>query len=204
MAKLIGVKTVGDAIEYAGVTFEKTEGDARLGDIIVTDTNTYMDVKKGAYYLVSSEKGKFVGFEDDGGDERGIGDNSNVEFEHDVYSSSLTIYRRVESTLTTAQLIEQKRSQVTTLSSEIAELEAKQAEESTLSVGDYAKVGAEIVRVVLDDKSEQPYRVVSALSDDDDSEVSGWFAPCEIVKITPAEARAALITQVEALFSESV
>lgn len=200
MAKLTGVKTVSDReIECGGVRYEVAEGAAQSGDIVRSDTNDYVDVRKNGFYAVITQDG-VQGFVDDAEDYRGI-DDGFIE----VDSGDLTVFRRVESVPQTSQspaeiraLIEQKRT-------EIAELEAQIA----INVDDYVRVVGrtyddelqvgDVAQVFRTDPEDDdlPYYLRSIIGN-----THAWARADSIVKITPAEAKASLIAQIEELFAE--
>ncbi|WP_433943638.1 hypothetical protein [Paenibacillus sp. SN-8-1] len=205
MAQLSGVKTVSDSvIEYEGKRYEKTEGPVQFCDLLRCDDDTVGDVEEGAFYLVSMVKYGVVGFVDDDSDERGLGEDTG--YDYDASPTKFTVFRRVESAQHTFQslgelcfLIERKRS-------ELAELEARLAEESALKVGDWARVirpthnedirfGA-IVRVIKTDDSSIPYYVEAP------GGVRDWARSIALEKLTPAEARTALLAEIDELFTE--
>lgn len=113
--------------------------------------------------------------------------------------------------VTTATLIAQKRTDIAHLNAELADLEAKLKEERFANrpeEGDYARLisgGSDIpngtvviiVQAEPDDyDGNLPFEVANALLPDSDAE---WVGECE--RLTPAEAKAALLAQVEALFN---
>ncbi|WP_427050404.1 hypothetical protein [Paenibacillus sp. TC-CSREp1] len=123
---------------------------------------------------------------------------------HDEHAFSKQDENRL-FTLDTEVSLEYKRTQLATLTSEIAQLEAQLAEESRLKVGDYARVTDttsvdnftldDIVRITRYEDATYPLRGVSPISD-----VVEWFAPASLTKITPDEARASLIAKIDAHF----
>lgn len=113
-------------------------------------------------------------------------------------------------TIDTADSLEYKRTQLATLTAEIAQLEAQLAEESRLKVGDYARVndGAEggrfepgdvviVVEVARAESAIYPLGV--------EAPAMGYafeaFKREHLTKITPAEARASLIAKIDAHFN---
>ncbi|CAM2953242.1 hypothetical protein PASE110613_09260 [Paenibacillus sediminis] len=99
-------------------------------------------------------------------------------------------------------LLATKRAQLAQLTAEIAQIEA----ELTIKPGDWVRViyrshhdafsDGDIVRVVLTDTTNIPYNVVSF-----DGKMSDWTTADSVVKITPTEAKAALLAEIEALFN---
>lgn len=198
MAKLIGVKTLSDReIEYGGERYVMTDVPAQLGDILRLDKDFYTDIEPGSFYQVVNNLGNCVAFYDDDSDVRGLGGGHfPVDYE------DFTLFRRVESTQQSPTeiraLIEQKRA-------EIAELESL----ITVGVGDYVRVVGEtyngelsegtIGRVDRTDHSAVPYHVVAVFGDCED-----WADTDAVEKLTPADAKAALIAQVEEAFKSEV
>lgn len=191
MPQLNGVVTANsDVIVYGGVSYRKTYCYAKEGDIVRNDVHGFTFLPKGAHYAVYRLEDKIRVNDEDGA-------NLNIEGDEDF-----TVFRLEAAALTTVQLIEQKRT-------ELAELEARLAEESTLKVGDYAKVTGEalggdlsegdIVKIVdIDDSGDDyPYNARKLLGGSDE-----WDWVRQLERLTPAEARAALIAQVDALFGE--
>lgn len=201
MAKLTGVKTLNDReIEYGGERYVKTEGPVQLGDIVRCDIQL-TDVTVGAYYPVEVERDGVVGFSDDVGELEGL--NGYLDYDISIWASKFTVFRREEnapqSPVEIRALIEQKRA-------ELADLEALIAP----SVGDFVRVvdgydadefePGEIAKVSRVDKSDDslPYEIGGIFADK-----SEWVSADAVEKITPAEAKAALIAQVEALFQSA-
>ncbi|MCD9024346.1 hypothetical protein [Cohnella silvisoli] len=189
MAQLNEVKTVGiDVIEYEGGRYVVTEDDAAVGDIVRHDVSGYDFLPKGSFYIVVDRSGDIQVVDEDG-------DHMNVDLD-------FTVFRREVVTLSTAQLIEAKRA-------ELAELEAKLAEETTLKVGDYARVieanpdddEISVGDIVVIDELDTvhtdglPYRARRVGS------YECWAWVPSATKLSPAEARTALIAQVDALFA---
>jgi len=104
--------------------------------------------------------------------------------------------------VTTAELIAQKRK-------ELAELEAELTEEMALKIGDYARVltdnydyfavGDIVIIQMVDSRKglSFPIDVVSVIS----RRVGSEFGTTQLERLTPAEAKSALLAQVEALFN---
>lgn len=191
MPQLTGVKTVSDSvIEYEGARYEKTEGEAQEGDIVRKDVG-YSFMPAGTYYLA----------DEDGYITDNDGDIHNCSEWED------TLFRYViarPAAISTADTLAAKRAELERLQAEIAELSAKLAEEQRPTVGDYARLvgasynedirGGAIVTVLETDESHIPFGVKSLIGG-----VTDWCAKAE--RITPAEARAALIAQIDAMFS---
>ncbi|CDN42053.1 MULTISPECIES: hypothetical protein [Paenibacillus] len=111
--------------------------------------------------------------------------------------------------LTTEQLIEAKRKSIATLSEELATLEAQLAEEKRANqpkVGDYARVTdighrsadvslGVVVRVDSIVNGSRPYKVSKLFGSIDE-----WDYVANVERLTPDEARAALIAEVDSLF----
>ncbi|RCX22921.1 hypothetical protein DFP94_101510 [Fontibacillus phaseoli] len=200
MAKLDGVKTLSDReIEYGGVRYVQTEGPARLDDILRCDDSAVGDAEEGAFYLANISRYGIVGFVDDVNDERGLGLGTCFLFV--ANPSKFSVFCRVESAphspAEIRALIEQKRE-------ELAELEAL----FVIGVDDYVRVvsrtyneelsAGDIAQVTVVDDSYVPYRLRAVFGNKDD-----WARASDVVKITPAEAKAALIAQVEDAFAEA-
>lgn len=203
MAKLTGVTISEGVVTYEGARYEKTGGSKpQVGDILRSGTN-YPFMPEGAYYAVVAVTG-------------GAGiigeDRVPILFESVYEHDGDALFRRVESStfrqldttsLSTAALIELKRC-------ELAALEAQLAEESMLKVGDYARVtggsldrdvhaGDIVIITEIDDDDMHPYMAKRvAINGQAVSSNYDWVTSAE--RLTPAEARAALIAQVNALF----
>ncbi|WP_339273774.1 hypothetical protein MKY59_21505 [Paenibacillus sp. FSL W8-0426] len=194
MAKLHGIKNVGEGfIEYNGEYYETQHEStaAQVGDIAqsILD-NRWMP--RGTFHPVVKDHDGDVGVYDSDGDFTFVG------------SAGFTLYRKVVST---EALLATKRDQLATLTAEIAQIEAQLAEESRLKVGDYARVTdttsvdefseGDIVKVTrIDNDANYPIRGEGIVVDDYE-----WFSPSALTKITPAEARAALIAKIDAHFN---
>ncbi|MCY9760378.1 hypothetical protein M5X06_12695 [Paenibacillus alvei] len=100
MAKLNGVKTVAEAIEYNGVKYEKVDEKAQAGDILRVDDSDYIWVTDGAYYEVHRV---------DSSDDPQIIDNDGDSF--DGADVEYTLFRKVTEpqTATTQQYREVNR-----------------------------------------------------------------------------------------------
>lgn len=196
MAKLTGVKALSDCeIEYGGERYVLTEGPAQLGDIVRCGIEL-LGISKGVYYLIEVARDGVVGFSNDVGDFEGL----NGRLDHDVsnWVPWFAVFRRAEnapqSPAEIRALIEQKRA-------ELADLEALIAP----SVGDFVRVtkssyndmiaAGEIARVDKKYRSRIPYHIKSVIGD-----VEDWIVADAVEKITPAEAKAALIAQIEEMF----
>lgn len=189
MAQLSGVKTVSDSvIEYQGKRYVKTEGPAQFGDLVRND-EYYIYLPDGAFYLVHKD-GEI---RDEDGDALSFNEDEQV------------LFRKEIPRVSTTDLIAQKRTELDALNEEITQLEAQLAEEQALKVRDWARVidrtyngdfdFGTIVRVDCVDGSDIPYRV-EALGGKGD-----WARRESLEKITPAEARASLIAEIDELFS---
>ncbi|MEI2280715.1 hypothetical protein [Paenibacillus polysaccharolyticus] len=107
---------------------------------------------------------------------------------------------------TTAEILTTKRTQLASLTAEIAQLEAQLAEESRLKVGDYARVtdSSSVDEFALDDVvliSNVDHTAYPLRGECPVSGLHEWFNPASLTKITPAEARASLIAKVDAHFN---
>lgn len=184
MAQLSGVKTVSETvIEYGGKRYERTEGPAQVGDILRMNIEEVRHFPQGSYYCVvtnGAAYGPHIVDED--------GDRYRAALHHEDF----TRFRPIP---TTAQLIEAKRA-------ELAALEAQFAEEQP-KVGDYVRClcSGEILLITAESKRDKfvPYWGIPAINREV-GENGGWLAVDEVQRLTPVEARAALIAQVEALF----
>lgn len=150
-------------------------------------------VTEGARYPLLGSPDGTVQFKDDDGDIRNWGYASEGEF--------FTI-----ESVADADTLATKRTQLATLTAEIAQLEAQLAEESRLKVGDYARVIStysvdsfeleDIVRITDIDSTGYPFYGESPINGRGE-----WFAEESIGKITPEEARASLIAKIAAHFN---
>lgn len=199
MAKLNGVEIVSDdVIVYEGARYVQTEEDARVGDIVNPTTNEYADMDEEDFFLVTEARCGSVGFLDRVDDARGIDDFTD-SFPYSCGSGEVIVYRKVP--LPTAELIEKKRA-------ELAELEAQLAEENTLKAGDWAVVidtadtqpvpSGTVVRVKYTDNFLYPIKADLPFGIFDRTTI---YKPEQLRKLTSEEAKATLISQVEALFN---
>lgn len=210
MAKLIGVKTLSDReIEFEGVRYVVTEGPAQLRDI-AQSTEGYTDICQGGYYLVSSEGHGVTALTDDGEDAREIiyrrGDSPRI-LAYGVYAESFKFFRRADA----SQTPEAIRALIDAKKAEIAELEAQLAEAVRINIGEYVRVTGrgmdeefaigDIAEVSSfdEDDDDHPYMITDVLH----AWRNEWVSADSIVKITPAEAKAALIAQVEEAFTSA-
>jgi hypothetical protein len=190
MAQLVGVKTVSEgAIEYDGNRYVEAKVAADIGDIVRQDDRQAGPHHPfGAYFVITE-----IDSDEDRVYSDNDGDNAYVDLD-------FTVFRRAGIALTTAQLIEQKRV-------ELAELEAKLADETTLKVGDYARVtvsgecdsfpeGYIVFVAEIREGAPYPVKVASPF----DADLADGVRADQLAKLTPAEARAALIAQIDALF----
>ncbi|MGG4217558.1 hypothetical protein ABEW32_04910 [Paenibacillus jamilae] len=194
MAELSGVVRVGSAgtvICYEGKSYVKVDERARKGDIVLVsgDISSYLRIHE--FYGVNA---------DEDGDEYVLDADEDFFYFSERNYAGLTVFRGGVSTET---LLAAQREELAKITATIAELETKLADEKTLKVGDYACQVAtgRVVRLTADDRSSLPYRVVPAL-DSDDSDFGDRCTESQLVKLTPAEAKAAILAQVEAQFKE--
>lgn len=193
MPQLNGIKTVSDTvIEYDGYHYKKTEETAQVGDIVRNDDGDYYEV-----FADSTGVNDRYAVNDVSIGEPGPGDKYVLK--------RYPVFRRT-GPASIATTLAEKRAELERLQAEIAELEAQEAEERRIKVGDFARViYAEefdnipkdaIVKVTHIDESIYPYSVtmahLPALSDELKEE--------QLERLTPAEARAALIAQIDAIF----
>ncbi|WP_434750226.1 hypothetical protein [Paenibacillus amylolyticus] len=190
MAQLIGVKERGEGfIEYNGEYYEAQHESvaAVAGDIVRHDRGYSLSII-GTYDVLDSDLEYEVA----------TGDYWRYDSDDD------TLFRKVPSL---SESLASKRTQLATLTAEIAQLEAQLAEESRLKVGDYARVTdtmsvddfyvGDIVFIEYFDAARDTYvlRGECILT-----EKYEWFSPAALTKITPAEARASLIAKIDAHF----
>lgn len=193
MAKLSGVKTdrMSDGvIYYDGTEYRKSCEKPRAGDILRCE-DEYGFLTKNAYYLA----------EEDGDGSVYASDNHNDE-DYEV-GVDYTVFRRVESVPQAPQTLAEIRALIEQKRAEIAELEAQIA----INVDDYVRVTGrtydgvfnvgDVAQVTHYDGEDydHPYLLRTIIR-----ESSDWADADSIVKITPAEAKAALIAHVEELF----
>ncbi|MMZ45498.1 hypothetical protein D1872_70960 [compost metagenome] len=199
MAQLNGVVRVGsggNVIEYNGKSYVRVSGNLQAGDIVLVTEYIREYIQTNGFYMIYIDyEGVFLMDED--GDEfllTGVCDLRSV----DVYRAELS----------TEALLAAKREELVKITAAVAELEAKLADEKTLKVGDYARVidpGCEPALSVGD------IVVISEIDPDDDEltlgvhpvlnpKITAWVRTCG--KITPSEAKAVLLAQVEAQFKE--
>lgn len=195
MPQLNGVKPVSDSvIEYDGYRYEKTEETAQVGDIVLNDYGNY-------YEVFADSTG--INDEDHAVPEVSIGDP--VSKEKYVYKSYPVFRRTGPATITT--ILAEKRAELDRLQAEIAELEAQEAEERKLKIGEYAQVTyleefddileGTIVRITEID-SRRNYSYAAEIVGQPSSVY--WYKERQLKRLTPAEARAAIIAQIDAMF----
>lgn len=183
MAQLIGVNERGAGfIEHNGDYYETQHEStcAQVGDIAQSIVDNRW-LPQGTFYPVIMDYDGDVGVFDLDGDFTFVG------------SDEFTLFRKVVST---AVSLEHKRTQLATLTAEIAELEAQLAEESRLKVGDYARVtDGSIVQITdINEGYSHQYRGAAVNVN------FPWFSKDRLTKITPEEARASLIAKIDAHF----
>lgn len=196
MAELSGVTRVGSAgtvICYEGKDYVKVDERARKGDIVLVigDISNYLRVHE--FYGVNA---------DEDGDEYVRDTDDDIFYFSERNYAGLVVFWGGVSTET---LLAAKREELANITATIAELEAKLADEKTLKVGDYARrlATGHVVKVVFDDQSSLPFKTIPALdSDEDESDFYWWCTKSQLVKLTPAEAKAAILAQLEAQFKE--
>lgn len=199
MAELSGVVRVGSAgtvICYEGKDYVKVDERARKGDIVLVigDISNYLRVHE--FYGVSA---------DEDGDEYVLDADEDVFYFSERNYGGLVVFR---GGVPTETLLAAQREELAKVTANIAELEAKLADEKTLKVGDYVRVidtgPAEklsigdivVIREIDPDDDELSLRVCPVLN----PYLTSWVRTCG--KITPAEAKAAILAQVEAQFKE--
>ncbi|UMR33979.1 hypothetical protein MJ749_14870 [Paenibacillus polymyxa] len=211
MAELSGVIRGEEpgVIEYEGVRFSNTKEPAQVGDIVVCSSDVYWDIDRGNCFLINRLFRGDASFTDNAGDVRVINDAGRGDDDEDVfgvYARDFNVYRPCEPS--TETLLAAQREELAKITATIVGLEAKLADEKTLKVGDYARVidpGCEPALSVGD------IVVISEIDPDDDEltlgvhpvlnpKITAWVRTCG--KITPAEAKAAILAQVEAQFKE--
>ncbi|WP_149093393.1 hypothetical protein [Paenibacillus terrae] len=200
MAQLSGVVRVGsggDVIEHGGKIYAKVSGEPQTGDIVLVTKHIRSYIQTDGFYAVGidHEGDAFLTGED----------------EKEYYLVSDSVLRHVDvyrAELSTETLIATKREELAKITATIAELEAKLADEKTLKAGDYARVvdtgrseklavGDIVVIYEIDpDDDELSLRVCPVLNPNH----AAWVRTCG--KITPAEAKAAILAQVETQFKE--
>lgn len=193
MARLIGVKNRGEGfIEYNGEYYEAQHVDAQAiaGDIVRHD-HGFSYIPAGTYDILDHDL------------EYADGDGDYWSYDND----NDTLFRKVPSI---SESLATKRTQLATLTAEIAELEAQLTEESRLRVGDYARVidGPEggrfeegsIMLVTEVAKAQSAIYPIGAVSPLLGYVAFEAFKPEDLVKITPEEARASLIAKIDAHF----
>ncbi|AHM66889.1 hypothetical protein PPSQR21_032500 [Paenibacillus polymyxa SQR-21] len=209
MAALIGVIRGEEpgVIEYEGVRFSNTKKPAQIGDIVVCSSDIYWDIDRGDCFLIDCLLEGAASFKDNAGDVRAIsGSDINAAGVYGVYTRDFNVYEPCEAS--TEALLAAQREELVKITANIAELEAKLADEKTLKIGDYARV--------IDAGCEPALNtgdivVISEIDPDDDEltlgvhpvlnpKLVGWVRTCG--KITPVEAKAAILAQVEAQFKE--
>lgn len=192
------VKVGNEAIVYEGAAYMKTGADAEPGDIVRSECYDLEHYPLGAFYFVWGYDGHTC-----------ITDEDEDDYGRVSGDPDFTVFRRVAepgaNPLITIQLVEQKRA-------ELAEFERALAEELankrptvgsyalvTDDVGDNFGIGA-VVRVIHEDGSTLSFKTVPALLSDE-TDAYTWYEEHTIKRLTPTEAKAALLAQIEALFS---
>ncbi|KAF6658896.1 hypothetical protein ACT3XG_14820 [Paenibacillus polymyxa] len=198
MAELSGVVRVGSAVTvicYEGKDYVKVEGRARKGDIVLVRGDISDYLRADEFYGVNA---------DEDGDEYVRDTDDDAFYFSERNYDGLTVFR---GGVPTEILLAAQREELAKVTATIAELEAKLADEKTLKVGDYAcrVATGQIVKVVFDDQSSLPFKTIPVLDselDSDELDFYWWNTESQLVKLTPAEAKAAILTQVEAQFKE--
>ncbi|MEC1625477.1 hypothetical protein P9E08_08800 [Bacillus mojavensis] len=201
MANLVSVKTLDmvngeiTKVAYGGVEYERVEGEAQKGDLVL--------IKDGWSFATQGKFYKSVGI-DEGGDAKII-DNYG-----DIISNDRTTYdlfRKLSASTDTSveERVAKAEDEIESLKSEVATLKgAAEPKPERLKVGDYAKVVkrirdhsaeiGEIVLVKMDDKSVMPYKC-----DKLNGERVGWFYADELVRATDEE-----VTEAKRVAAEAV
>lgn len=153
-----------------------------------------LDVTVGKVYEIERETPYAYYIHDDAGDER----------------ECIKVNEDLTYVAGTMDILATKRTQLATLTAEIAQLEARTAEESRLKVGDYARVvdgpdggrfeENEIVMVSEIARAQSAIYPIGVFSPVLGYAVFEAFKPEHLVKITPEEARASLIAKIDAHF----
>jgi hypothetical protein len=186
MAKLENVKILDmvngepTRVEYNGAVYEKADDEAKAGDLVrVIDALYITCVEDGGFYDVFDRHDRLM-FLDDDGDFR----------PYKLNRRGFETFRKVSETKASADLAERLAEFERRL--EALEKLAKAPETKRLTVGDYAKVVAreslhkarigDIVKIVKDDKDDQPYRCEDLTGKD-----VGWFKEHELVPVTDEE-----------------
>ncbi|MGG1641847.1 hypothetical protein ACIFQM_11235 [Paenibacillus sp. NRS-1782] len=211
MAALSGVirGEVPGVIEYEGVRFGNTEEPAQVGDIVVCPSDDYWDIDRGDCFLIDRLHEGDASFTDNAGDVRVINDvgcGIDASGTYGVYARDFNVY--VPCGVSTETLLVAKREELAKITTTIAALEMKLADEKTLKVGDYARVidtgrseklavgDIVVIYEIVPDDDELSLRVCPVLNPNH----AAWVRTCR--KIMPAEAKAAILAQVETQFKE--
>lgn len=195
MAKLVGVIYLdsGEAVKWGGAVYGRVAAVPEPGDIAFDGAD---------YFEVIPDRSGVR--EDDAYDRVSI----IREYGEAFVRKSFVIFRKCADN--TAEYLAAKRTQLATLTAEIAQLEAQLAEESRLKVGDYARVvdgpdggrfeENEIVMVSEIARAASAIYPIGVISPVLGYTVFEAFKPEHLTKITPAEARASLIAKIDAHF----
>jgi hypothetical protein len=180
LAKLENVKILDmvngepTRVEYNGEIYEKTEDEAKAGDLVRVVDDNICDVEEGEFYELYIDEGNDLVFDDDLDDAR----------PYDSWTDKLETFRK-DPAQPQPDLVER----IAELERRIAALEGRG---KRLTVGDYARVIAnesehyakigDIVKIIKDDMDEQPYKCELL-----DGEYVGWFYESELVPVTDEE-----------------
>jgi hypothetical protein len=165
-------------VEYNGVIYEKTNGNAKSGDLVrAVDDVCITDVTEGGFYEIYTDEHGDLVFDDDIGDDR----------DYDVWTDELETFRKVPDQ-PQPDLVER----IAELERRIAALEGREKadNEPKFEVGDYVKVVGGIschigkiakIECIFDGRAE-----FSEVINDNQHPISG--SPLEyLVKLTAEE-----------------
>ncbi|NRF01210.1 hypothetical protein HRF55_10440 [Bacillus subtilis] len=187
MAKLDGVKTLDmvngeiTKVAYGGTEYERVEGAAEVGDIVLITTNGWTDAREGEFY-------KAVGVDSDGDakikDDRGTID-SHFRRNYDIFRKVAAINPSVEERVAKAE------GEIESLKSDVAALKGDaEPKPDRLKVGDYAKVvgqaiiteTGDIVKIIQDTGGQVPFMVETM-----DGKETEWRTEESLVRATDEE-----------------
>ncbi|MGG1103235.1 hypothetical protein ABES74_04065 [Bacillus subtilis] len=190
MAKLEGVKTLDmvngeiTKVAYGGAEYERVEGEAQIGDIVLITTNYWTDAREGEFY-------KAVGVDSDG--DAKIKDDMGTIDTH--FRCNYDLFRKVAASTNPSveERVTKAEGEIESLKSDVAALKGDaEPKPERLKVGDYAKVVGdesghyaelnEIVLVERDDRGRVPF-LCKKLNGNN----AGWFYGTELVRATDEE-----------------
>ncbi len=205
MAKLNGVKTLDmvngeiTKVAYGGAAYERVEGEAEVGDIVLITTIGWTDAREGEFY-------KAVDVDSDG--DAKIKDDRGTIDSH--FRCNYDLFRKVDAATNPSveERVAKAEGEIESLKTDVAALKgAVESKPERLKVGDYAKVvgtarngrcdRGDIVKITEDDDSEVPFNLAFV-----NGEYAGWEDEKSLVRATDEEVAEAKDAAARAKFKE--